>query len=439
MTINKFRMVDLIAKKKNGENHSKEEIQYIVNGIKDGLIPDYQISAWLMAVCFRGMNFEESASLTEEMAKSGDILDLSSLGECTVDKHSTGGVGDKATLILIPLLACAGLPVAKLSGRGLGHTGGTIDKLESIPGFKTSLELDEFLGQVKNIGAAIASQTAHLVPVDGKIYALRDVTSTIESIPLIASSVLSKKIAAGANIIVLDVKCGNGAFMKSLPDAEELSKTMVEIGKLLNKSIIAVVTSMEQPLGNAIGNSLEVIESIQTLKNEGPEDLTELCLCLAAIALVKAQKASNIEEGKGILRQYLQNGMALEKFKEIIRTQHGDDSVVDNIEKLPQAQFIYELKAQESGYIEKLDALKVAKGCKILGAGRETKEDKIDYSVGVILNKKIADRVEKDEILAKIYANSEELAQKALEMTAEAYVISQIPIESPVLIYEIIG
>lgn len=438
MPINKFKMVDLIAKKKNGEAHTPEEIHFIIDGIKNNTIPDYQLSAWLMAICLKGMTFDESSVLTLEMANSGDVLDLSSLGEYVVDKHSTGGVGDKTTLILIPLLAAAGLPVAKLSGRGLGHTGGTIDKLESIPGFKTSLELDEFLNLVKTTGAAIASQTAHLAPADGRLYALRDVTATIDSIPLIAASVMSKKIAAGANVIVLDVKCGNGAFVKKPEDAQKLSETMVEIGKRLNKSVTCVITSMEQPLGNAVGNSIEVIESIQTLKNNGPEDLKELCLYLGAIALVKSNKAKNINAAKDILNKLLENDSAYSKFKEIVEAQDGDIIVIDNPEKLPTAKYIVEYKSDKNCYIEGLDALTIAKACKILGAGREKKGDKIDYSVGIIVNKKIGNKVHSGEVLAQIHTNSEDLGQYALNLVKQAYNFSDTMPETPRLIYEII-
>lgn len=436
--LKKFKMADLIAKKRNGEAHSDEEIRFICDGVKDGSIPDYQIAAWLMAVCFQGMTFDESAILTDEVAKSGDILDLSELGEYVSDKHSTGGVGDKATIALIPLLAATGMPVAKLSGRGLGHTGGTIDKLESIPGLKTALELDEFINEVKKTGAAIASQTAKLTPVDGKLYALRDVTSTVESIPLIAASVVSKKIAAGANVIVLDVKCGSGAFMKDLSHAEDLSRTMVEIGKRLNKKITAVVTSMDQPLGLAVGNSVEIKESIATLRNEGPDDLRELCLCLGAITLVNSKMAPTHEEARKMLEQHLEDGTALQKFRDIVIAQGGDVSVIDNPDKLPTAKFIYELKADKEGYISKLDALTIAKACKMLGAGREKKEDNIDYAVGVVLANKIGDKVSKGDKLLEVHANSEELGQKALEFAASAYEFSTEKIEKPTLIYEII-
>ncbi|MDD3012199.1 MAG: thymidine phosphorylase [Candidatus Gastranaerophilales bacterium] len=433
-----MRMIDIIAGKRSGNAHSLDEINYIINGITNGIIPDYQISAWLMAICFNGMNIDESSMLTNAMADSGNILDLSEIGEFVVDKHSTGGVGDKTTLILIPLLAAAGIPVAKLSGRGLGHTGGTIDKLESIPGFKTSLELDEFLAQVKDIGAAIASQTNQLAPADGKLYALRDVTATIESIPLIAASVVSKKIAAGANVIVLDVKCGSGAFMKTLLEAQDLSNTMVEIGKRLNKSISVVITSMEQPLGNAVGNSLEVIESIQTLKNQGPEDLKELCLILGAVTLVKLNKAETINDAKRILNCYLEDGSAYNKFKEIVRTQGGDDNAIDNIENLPASKYVIEIKSENDGYIKNVDALNIAKACKFLGAGRMKKGDNIDHAVGIVLNKKIGDEVLKEEILAFVHANSQDFVTEAINLVKKAYNFSETAPKLPELVYEIL-
>lgn len=434
----KLKMVDIIAKKRNGGAHGREEICFIVNGIKDGSIPDHQLSAWLMAVYFKGMNLEENTILTDEMANSGEMLDLSEIGEHIIDKHSTGGVGDKTTLVLIPLLAAAGLPVAKLSGRGLGHTGGTIDKLESMPGFKTSLSFDEFLLQIKKEGLAIAGQTESLVPADKALYALRDVTATIDSIPLIAASVMSKKIAAGANIIIIDVKCGSGAFIKTLDEARELSSRMVEIGKRLNRSITTVITSMDQPLGFAVGNGIEVIECIDSLKGKGPADLTELSLYLGAIALVKTAKASGIEEGKDILRGYILDGSALRIFERMIISQGGDPDVINNYDKLAKPAYIYELKSKESGFISKVDALIVAKACKLLGTGRERKEDKVEHSTGIILNKKIGDKVEKGETLAKIYSNSENLTNLAVKKLKQAFAFSDKVTLLPDLIYEII-
>jgi pyrimidine-nucleoside phosphorylase len=431
-------MVDIIARKKNGGENTQEEINFLTKGVADGTIPDYQLSAWLMAVCLKGMSFDESYMLTQAVTNSGDVIDLSSLGDFIVDKHSTGGVGDKTTLILIPLLAAAGIPVAKLSGRGLGFTGGTIDKLEAIKGFKTSLSNDEFINQVKNVGAAIVSQTANLTPADKKMYELRDVTSTIDSIPLIAASVISKKFAAGSNVIILDVKCGSGAFMKTLAEAEELSVTMTEIGKRAGKPVVCVITSMEQPLGNTVGNGIEVFESIQTLKNEGPEDLKELCLYLGAVSLLKIGKVKDIDEGKELLDQKLKDGSAFEKFKEMVKAQHGELEYIENPDKLIATKYAFELIAESSGYVNKLDALTVAKASKTLGTGREKKEDAIDYTAGVLLYKKIGDRVNKGEALAKIYSNSVDLGQNSREILSQAYEISSEKPQKPELIIKLI-
>lgn len=433
-----MRMVDIIARKKSGGYNTQEEINFITKGIIDGTVPDYQLSAWLMAVCLKGMSFDESYMLTQSITNSGHIMDLSALGDVIVDKHSTGGVGDKTTLVLIPLLAAAGIPVAKLSGRGLGFTGGTIDKLEAIKGFRTALPNDEFINQVKNIGAAIVSQTANLTPADKKMYELRDVTSTVDSIPLIAASVVSKKFAAGANVIVLDVKCGSGAFMKTLPEAEELSVTMAEIGKRAGKPVIPVITSMEQPLGNAIGNGIEVFESIKTLQNKGPEDLKELCLYLGAISLLKAGKAKTIDEGKALLDKKLQDGSAFKKFKEMVKAQNGDLEYIENPDKLIQTRFETEVLSGQSGFISKLDALTVAKASKALGTGREKKEDSIDYTAGILLYKKIGDKIDKGEPLAKIYSNCEKMSGNSEEILAQAYEISPEEPQKPELIIKLI-
>ncbi|HBG48163.1 MAG TPA: thymidine phosphorylase [Cyanobacteria bacterium UBA9971] len=433
-----MRMVDVIARKKSGNANTQEEINFITKGILNGTVPDYQLSAWLMAVCLKGMTFDESYMLTQSVVNSGEIMDLSSLGDIIVDKHSTGGVGDKTTLVLAALLAAAGIPVAKLSGRGLGFTGGTIDKLESIKGFKAELSNDEFISQVKNVGAAIVSQTANLTPADKKMYELRDVTATIDSIPLIAASVVSKKFAAGSNVIVLDVKCGSGAFMKTLEEAEALSVTMTEIGKRAGKPIICVITSMAQPLGNTVGNGIEVYESIKTLQNQGPDDLNELCLYLGAISLVKAGKVKTIEKGKELLAQKLKDGSAFAKFKEMIKAQHGDIEYLENPDKLIQTKFEYELVSEASGYVSKLDALTVAKASKALGTGREKKEDPIDYTAGIRLYKKIGDNINKGEPLAKIYANSEQSGQAAKEILNQAYEISSKKPQIPELIIKVI-
>ncbi len=434
----RLRMVDIIAHKKDGKEHLEEEIKFLVDGVKNKTIPDYQLSAWLMAVNIQGMSKKESAILTHEIAKSGEILDLSAIGDYIIDKHSTGGVGDKTTIILIPLLAAAGVPVAKLSGRGLGHTGGTIDKLESIPGFNTALNIDDFITTVKTHKCAIASQTSNLAPVDGILYALRDVTATVASIPLIASSVISKKIASGANVIVLDVKCGNGAFMKSVDDARVLSQTMVDIGQYLNRSIVSVITGMEQPLGNAVGNNLEVIESIETLKNKGPKDLTELCLYLGAISLVKANKVTTIREGKDVLAELLNNGKAFEQFKVMVKNQGGDVSYIDNPDKFPASKYKLKLNASKNGFIQEINAMEVGKLCKILGAGRETKEDPIDHAVGIVLNKKIGDEVEVNDLIATIHANAKEEGEATLELFSQSVIYSEFKITAPELIIDTI-
>ena len=433
-----MKMVDIIARKKSGGCHTQEETDFLIKGVVDGTIPDYQLSAWLMAVCLKGMTFDESYMLTRAIVDSGEVIDLSALGDVIADKHSTGGVGDKTTIVLIPLLAACGLPIAKLSGRGLGFTGGTIDKLESIEGFRTNLSNDEFIGQVKNIGAAIACQTANLAPADKKLYHLRDVTETVDSISLIAASVVSKKLAAGANVILLDVKCGSGAFMKTLEDAEELSGTMVEIGKRAGKQISCVITSMEQPLGCAVGNGIEVFESIQTLNNEGPEDLKELCLYLGAISLLKAGKVKTKEEGKELLTKKLQDGSAFEKFKEIVKAQNGNPEYLENPEKLIQTQYAFEFVSEESGFISRLDALTVAGASKTLGTGREKKDDPIDHKTGILLYKKIGDKINKGENLAKIYSNSVESGHKAREILSTAYEISPEKPVCPELIIKII-
>lgn len=449
-----MRIVDLIHKKKQGGIHSKEEIDFLINSLMDGSASDYQISAWLMAVCFQGMTDDETAFLTNALIESGEIIDLQDLAKDVVDKHSTGGVGDKVTLTLIPLLAACGIPVAKLSGKGLGHTGGTIDKLESIPGFNTNLSIEQIINQVREVNVAIASQTQRLTPADGKLYALRDVTATVDSMPLIASSVVSKKIASGADNIVLDVKYGSGAFVKTPEDAVKLSNLMVDIGKKLNKSITAVVTSMEEPLGRAIGNSLEVIESIEFLisKCKGKCwdtcnergtctfgcDLAVLTYEFAAIALIQRGKFDDIEEAKEYLKSVIESGKALAKFKELILTQGGDSNVVDNYAKFKQAVHKIEIKPPKEGYVQKIDAYKIAYACKILGAGREKKTDAIDYSVGIYLNKKSGEFCKTNETLYTIYSNDKEKTKIAEQICNEAFEFS---IKKPVknnLVYKVI-
>ncbi|MEN3012675.1 MAG: pyrimidine-nucleoside phosphorylase [Dictyoglomus thermophilum] len=415
-----MRMVDIIIKKRNGEALSEEEISFIVDGYVKGDIPDYQMSALLMAIYFRGMNLEETINLTRKMAYSGKVLDLSGIPGIKVDKHSTGGVGDKTTLVFAPLIASMGYPVAKMSGRSLGHTGGTIDKLESIPGFKTSMKDEEFIKQVKEIGIAIVGQTEDLVPADKKIYALRDVTGTVDSIPLIASSVMSKKIASGSDVIILDVKVGKGAFIKDINSARELAKIMVGIGKGFGKRIVAVLSQMDQPLGFAVGNSLEIVEAIETLKGGGPKDLKELIVTLGVETLKLIGDYKNEDEAKDKILEHLNSGKALSKFREMVKAQGGDVKIIDDYSPLLNAKVQKEIYSLEGGYVEDIDAHKVALSVMALGAGRDKKEDKIDLSVGIRLYKKVGDKIEKNEPIVTFYANEVERLKKAQEIFKEA-------------------
>ena len=417
-----MRIVDIIDKKKQGKALSKEEINYFISSLANNVMPDYQASAWLMAVWFRGMDEEETANLTEAIINSGEIIHFGALSKKLIDKHSTGGVGDKVTITLIPLLAAAGIPVAKLSGKGLGHTGGTIDKLESIPGFSTSLSIEDMHNQVEKIGVAIGQQTQNLTPADGMLYALRDVTATIDSVPLIASSVVSKKIASGADNIILDVKYGSGAFMKTPQDAEKLASLMVNIGKILNKSITAVVTSMEEPLGRAVGNALEIIESIEFLKgNIVTGDIAELTYDFGVIALAQTGKIIDETTARNYLQEIIHSGKAIEKFKELIEAQGGNAEVIEDYSKLPEAKYKVEVKSETEGYVKKIDAYKIAYGCKLLGAGREKKTDSIDYSVGVYLNKKTGEKVNIGDTLYTIYSNDEMKTEDCKKYCNEAY------------------
>lgn len=434
-----MRIVDLIEKKKQGGVHTKEEIKFIIDSLMDGSAPDYQIAAWLMAVYFKGMTEDETAILTEEMIKSGEVIDFGALTDSIVDKHSTGGVGDKVTITLIPLLAAAGVPIAKLSGKGLGHTGGTIDKLESIPGFNTKLSVEELISQVKKINVAIASQTQNLTPADGKLYALRDVTATVDSMPLIASSVVSKKIASGAKNIILDVKYGSGAFMKTPEQAVELSRLMVSIGKLLNRSIIAVITSMEEPLGRAVGNSLEIIESIEFLKgNIKTGDVADLTYSFAAIALVQLGIYETETEAKEFLREVVESGKALTKLRELIDAQGGDSKVIDDYDRFDLPEYKVEYESKKNGYVQNIDAYKIAYACKILGAGREKKTDPIDYSVGIYLNKKSGESVKKGDVLYTIYSNDSDKTKLAQTYCDEAFSINENKPSHNNMIYKII-
>nr|P77836.1 RecName: Full=Pyrimidine-nucleoside phosphorylase; Short=PYNP; Short=Py-NPase [Geobacillus stearothermophilus]BAA13512.1 pyrimidine nucleoside phosphorylase [Geobacillus stearothermophilus] len=430
-----MRMVDLIEKKRDGHALTKEEIQFIIEGYTKGDIPDYQMSALAMAIFFRGMNEEETAELTMAMVHSGDTIDLSRIEGIKVDKHSTGGVGDTTTLVLGPLVASVGVPVAKMSGRGLGHTGGTIDKLESVPGFHVEITNDEFIDLVNKNKIAVVGQSGNLTPADKKLYALRDVTATVNSIPLIASSIMSKKIAAGADAIVLDVKTGVGAFMKDLNDAKALAKAMVDIGNRVGRKTMAIISDMSQPLGYAIGNALEVKEAIDTLKGEGPEDFQELCLVLGSHMVYLAEKASSLEEARHMLEKAMKDGSALQTFKTFLAAQGGDASVVDDPSKLPQAKYIIELEAKEDGYVSEIVADAVGTAAMWLGAGRATKESTIDLAVGLVLRKKVGDAVKKGESLVTIYSNREQV-DDVKQKLYENIRISATPVQAPTLIYD---
>ncbi|MFQ7545542.1 MAG: pyrimidine-nucleoside phosphorylase [Turicibacter sp.] len=433
-----MRMVDLISKKRHNIELTTAEIEWIINGYTNKEIPDYQMSALLMAIVFNDMTKAERLALTQAMVNSGDVVDLSAIEGVKVDKHSTGGVGDKTSLILGPLVASMGVPVAKMSGRGLGHTGGTLDKLESISGMKIEIEMDQFIQQVNDIKLAIIGQTGNLAPADKYLYALRDVTGTVESIPLIASSIMSKKIAAGADAIVLDVKFGAGAFMKTLDDSKELATAMVEIGRDAGRETVAFLTDMNQPLGFAIGNALEVKEAIETLSGNGPKDLEELVLQLASHMVVLAKKAANTEQAYAQLKEKLQNGEALQKFKEFVAAQGGDTSQIENPELLPTASSVIPVTATEAGYVEKIDALSIGIAAMKLGAGRATKEDTIDMGVGVVLNKKVGEAINQGDVLAYVHTNQAD-SQEAIEYIKKAYEISSSSVCSPTLIYDIIA
>lgn len=420
-----MRMYDLILKKRNGGILSKEEINYFIKGYTDGTIPDYQAAALLMAIYFQKMNESETADLTEAMMNSGDVIDLTAIDGIKVDKHSTGGVGDKTTIALAPIVAACGVPVAKMSGRGLGHTGGTLDKLESIPGLSTDMARDKFTNNVNDFKIAIAGQTANLAPADKSIYALRDVTATVDNISLIASSIMCKKLASGADSIVLDVKTGSGAFMKDIENAFELAQEMVKIGNNTGRNTIALVTNMDEPLGNAVGNVLEVKEAVETLKGGGPEDFKKLCITLGAYMLLLAKDVETVEEGKLKIKTVISTGKAFEVFKTFVREQGGDVSYIENIDLLPQAKGIYELKSNRSGYINKIEAETVGLSALILGAGRETKDSIIDLAVGIVLNKKVGDYVEVGDTLAYIHYNDEKKKENAIERLKSAYLIEE--------------
>ncbi|APH14271.1 pyrimidine-nucleoside phosphorylase family protein [Clostridium sporogenes] len=433
-----MRMYDLILKKRNGEELSKEEINYFISEYTNGHIPDYQASALLMAIYFQKMRRRETVDLTMAIVNSGDILDLSKIQGIKVDKHSTGGVGDTTTLVLAPMVAALGIPVAKMSGRGLGHTGGTIDKLESFKGFSVNMTEHKFINNVNNIKIAVGAQTADLAPADKKLYALRDVTATVDNISLIASSIMSKKIAAGANAIVLDVKVGEGAFMKTPETAKELAEEMVSIGKSVGRNTVAILSDMDQPLGYAIGNALEVKEAIDTLKGKGPKDLLELCLTLGSNMVILAQKANTIDEARKMLLETIEKGLAIEKLKEFVRYQGGDDTLVDNTDKLPRAAYIIPVVCEKNGYINKIHAQNMGIIASELGAGRATKDSIIDLAVGIVLNKKRSDKVKKGDIIAYAYANDKIKGEKAAKDILNNYVIEEDLKEELPLIYDIV-
>lgn len=419
-----MRMYDIIDRKKNGEELTKSEIEYFVGGFTRGEIPDYQASALLMAIWFCGMNDRELADLTLSMAHSGDMINLDAVDGFTVDKHSTGGVGDKTTLIVAPAVAACGGKVAKMSGRGLGFTGGTIDKLESIPGFNTSVGEKEFIDNVNKIGLCIAGQTGEIAPADKKIYALRDVTATVDSIPLIASSIMSKKLAAGSNGIVLDVKCGSGAFMKTYEDAKLLAEKMTAIGQRAGRKTIALITNMDIPLGRAVGNALEVKEAVKILKNEQKDELYEVSVALAA-HMLSLVNSKDIYECEKMIRLAIENGSALEKLKEAVGAQGGDISYIDDTSKFIDASVCIEYKAEKSGYINKIDAQKIGRASVLLGAGREKKDDVIDFGAGIYLCKKTGDEVREGDTVARLYTNKNEYADSALAVIKEAFDYSQ--------------
>lgn len=431
-----MRMVDLIEKKRDGGSLSKEEIGFIVSGYTDGSIPDYQMSAFLMSTFFQDMTDEEITYLTLAMAHSGDVIDLASIEGVKVDKHSTGGVGDTTTIVLAPLVAAVGVPVAKMSGRGLGHTGGTIDKLESIPNFKVEIPSDDFIRLVNDTKVAVTGQSADLAPADKKMYALRDVTATVNSIPLIASSIMSKKIASGADAIVLDVTTGDGAFMKNIEDAKRLAHTMVRIGKLAGRQTMAVISNMSEPLGNAIGNSLEVIEAIEMLKGTGPKDLEELVYTLGSQMVVLAKKADTLEDARTLLEDALHSGKALDKFREMIINQGGDPSVIDDYSKFGEAKYVYEVPAKSSGFVSDIQAESMGVAAMMLGAGRKTKEESIDYTVGLILNKKVGAQVAEGDSLVTIYSNTEDV-QEVIQKIYDSMTIGESA-EEPKLIHGIV-
>lgn len=433
-----MRMIDIIKKKRDKEILTEEEIRFFVEGFSKGEIPDYQVSALLMSIFFNKMSEEETIALTKAMIDSGETMDLSKIEGIKVDKHSTGGVGDKTTIALAPIIAAFDVPVAKMSGRGLGHTGGTLDKLEAIPGFNVSMQKEEFVDHVNRHKIAVAGQTASIVLADKKLYALRDVTATVDNISLIASSIMSKKLASGADKIVLDVKTGSGAFMKTVEDSFELAQEMVRIGNGVNKETIAVITDMNQPLGNAIGNSLEVIEAIETLKGNGPKDFTELCEILGSYMLLLSKKVKNIDEAKIAIKEIISSKKAIEKLREFIIAQGGDDKIIDDYSLLPGAKYQKDFIGESTGFIESIDAEEVGLAALVLGAGRETKESKLDLGAGIILKKKLTDFVKEGQVIATVYSNTKEKLDEGILKLKKAYKISDHVSKEPKILYGIV-
>ena len=435
-----FRAIDVIRKKRDGGELSRSEIESLVNAYTTGDIPDYQVSAWLMAVVLRGMTRAETAALTDAMLRSGEVLDLSSLSAKKVDKHSTGGVGDKTSLVLAPLAAAAGVAVPMISGRGLGHTGGTLDKLEAIPGFNVNLPVAQFRRVLESCGCAMIGQTAEIAPADRKLYALRDVTGTVESPYLICASIMSKKLAEGIDALVLDVKTGSGAFMKSEEDAAFLAELMVETGERMGKQVVALITDMDQPLGCMIGNALEVVEVVDVLRGEGPEDLRQLCLELAGWMLHLGGVCATVAEGKMRSEKLISSGKALEKFRKMVELQGGDPRVIDDPKKLPQAQHTMRISSPRGGYLASLQCEQIGTACVVLGGGRERKEDSVDPTVGIVLHQKVGDAISAGEPLATIYYNAETRAARARQLLVESYRIDDSPAhEKRPLIHRMIG
>ena len=431
-----MRAVDVIVKKRDKNELTHEEIDFFIEGISNGTIPDYQAAAWAMAVLLNGMTPRETTDLTLAMAHSGEMLDLHEVVDIAVDKHSTGGVGDKTSLAVLPIVAACGLPVGKMSGRGLGFSGGTLDKLESIPGYRCDLTTEEFLDQLKSIGIVLSGQSKDLAPADGKLYALRDVTGTVQSIPLIASSVMSKKIAAGAHAIVLDVKVGQGAFMETLSDARELANLMVQIGQLAGREVVALLSDMNQPLGNAVGNALEVREAIETLHGRGPEDFREHCLYISAHMLMLGKKAKDLTEGRKMAEKAVEDGSAFEKLCTLVKAQGGDATYIDETDKFPKAEFIQMIESPQSGYLAQVQARAIGEAAVALGAGRARKGDPIDHAVGFVIHHKVGERLVKGQPLYTVHANDENLLAEARQAVLTAHRWSDAPVEALPLFYE---